>query len=181
MAEAHYGWDDLKSGIRRLHEQHPDFLSRAILVGGAACMFYRAVLARAAHPAYPVPQGCADTADAWLSKDVDFACLDTVDFPADPPLPLGRLQSGIRLSALDFAETVRTASLEFADGDLVPILWNSTAKKRPVLSSCHGPKTGRTWICSASIWPTNGPWCGNTASRQSGWRWKPVTGIMPRK
>lgn len=105
-----------------MHQQHPDFLRKAILVGGAACMFYRSALARAADPLFPVPAEAETDASLWLSKDADFTNVEPGDFPEHPPLPLGRLQVGVRLSALDFAETVRAAGLEFSDHEVVPIL-----------------------------------------------------------
>lgn len=117
-----YTWEQLKSGLRRLHEEHPAFLAKAILVGGAACMFYRSVLARAARPDFPVPDPGPEGEAAWLSKDADFTHAGPEDYPPHPPLPLGRLQAGLRLSALDFAETVRTAALEYEDGVIIPLL-----------------------------------------------------------
>ena len=122
MADTRYTWGELKAGLRDLHEQNPDFLSKAILVGGAACMFYRAVLARSQSPLFPVPDPGPEGEAAWLSKDVDFTHVQREDLPASPIIPLGLLQSGVRLSALDYAETVRTSALEFEDGCIVPIL-----------------------------------------------------------
>ncbi|MDX6766643.1 MAG: hypothetical protein SFU85_07625 [Candidatus Methylacidiphilales bacterium] len=122
MAEQRYSWEDLKSGLRSLHERHPDFLKKAILVGGAACMFYRSVLARSQSPHFQVPDAGPEGEAVWLSKDVYFNHIAREDLPASPPVPLGLLQSGLRLSALDFAETVRTSALEFEDGSIVPIL-----------------------------------------------------------
>ncbi len=83
-------------------------------------MFYRAVLAKENHPEFPVNQGKDES--AWLSKDLDFTHIAREDIPQDTSLPCGLVQSGIRLSALDFAETVRTGVLEFDDGLQIHLL-----------------------------------------------------------
>ncbi len=72
-------WDRLKRCLAALHESSPAFLSRGILIGGAACWFYRALLRKASDPDFPVPPFRPDEEQQWLSKDIDFTGIFSVD------------------------------------------------------------------------------------------------------
>ncbi len=47
-------------------------MDRLVLVGGSACMFYRALLEKYADPDFLAPRFSEAEEKLWLSKDVDF-------------------------------------------------------------------------------------------------------------
>lgn len=65
-------WERIKRCLTVLHRDARPFLSRALLIGGAACWFYRIQLRQAADPDFPVPALAPQTEAQWLSKDLDF-------------------------------------------------------------------------------------------------------------
>lgn len=65
-------WERIKRCLAVLHRDARSFLSRAVLIGGAACWFYRIQLRHAADPDFPVPELAPQTEAQWLSKDLDF-------------------------------------------------------------------------------------------------------------
>src|SRR6266571_5506999 len=44
MPEREYAWDGILEGLKRIAAQNPDFLPNTVLVGGAACWYYRLAL-----------------------------------------------------------------------------------------------------------------------------------------
>ncbi len=66
------GWGEVKECLRALHEASPDFLGKAVLIGGAACWFYRVQLQNAKDRDFAEGPGPEGAAESWLSKDVDF-------------------------------------------------------------------------------------------------------------
>jgi uncharacterized protein (DUF1684 family) len=64
-------WSGIKHCLAVLHRASPEFLERAILIGGAACWFYRITLQRS-DPHWFAQCFPADNAATWLSKDIDF-------------------------------------------------------------------------------------------------------------
>ena len=104
----HLDWSGIQGRLQRLATECPGIFHGSVLVGGAACWFYRIQLEKRASPDFPPPALTEVDAGLWLSKDIDFANLPE----ATPQLPLvGRLQFGVRLSASDFLENARTATI----------------------------------------------------------------------
>ena len=72
MPERNYSWDGVHEALRRIAAHNPDFLPNTVLVGGAACWYYRLALKQAADRDFPVPVFTAEEERVWLSKDLDF-------------------------------------------------------------------------------------------------------------
>lgn len=72
-------WEQAKRCLAALHRESPAFLSQALLIGGAACWFYRYSLQRAADPEFPVPPRTPAQDLLWLSKDLDFTAIFSAD------------------------------------------------------------------------------------------------------
>ncbi len=72
MPEKIYSWDGIRDDLKRIHAHNPDFLPNTVLVGGAACWYYRLALTRAADVDFQVPNYTPSEEDVWLSKDLDF-------------------------------------------------------------------------------------------------------------
>lgn len=70
--ERKHDWPTLKRSLARLHHEARSFLGRAVLIGGGACLFYRARLAAANDPDFRVAPLAPETEQLWLSKDLDF-------------------------------------------------------------------------------------------------------------
>jgi hypothetical protein len=49
------GWEDLLAGLAQLHRDNPSVLERNVLVGGAACFFYRDQLKQVNDADFRVP------------------------------------------------------------------------------------------------------------------------------
>jgi len=69
--EARVDWEGVKRCLAILHLESRVFLSRSLLIGGAACWFYKVQLQKAHHPTFQTDE-TQSTHDLWLSKDVDF-------------------------------------------------------------------------------------------------------------
>jgi hypothetical protein len=78
-------WERVKSCLVVLHREARPFLSRALLIGGGACWFYRHLLERSADPDFPVPVSSPDDEARWLSKDLDFTGIFSADAEALMP------------------------------------------------------------------------------------------------
>ncbi len=65
-------WEQVKRCLAALHRQFQPFLSRALLIGGGACWFYRNALRHAADPDFRGPDLPPNVEARWLSKDLDF-------------------------------------------------------------------------------------------------------------
>ncbi|MFM8471816.1 MAG: hypothetical protein ACKODH_17950 [Limisphaerales bacterium] len=65
-------WERAKLCLAALQQESPAFLRRALLIGGAACWFYRHSLSRANDPDFHVPLLAPELEARWLSKDLDF-------------------------------------------------------------------------------------------------------------
>lgn len=72
-------WEHIKRCLLVLHREARPFLGRALLIGGAACWFYRRQLQSAADPDFPVPALAPATEARWLSKDIDFTGIFSAD------------------------------------------------------------------------------------------------------
>ena len=62
----------MKRALARLHAEARPFLGRALLIGGAACLFYRARLYSVGDPDFQIPAAAPEAESLWLSKDLDF-------------------------------------------------------------------------------------------------------------
>ena len=71
MADRNYNWDAIRDGLKRIGSKNPEFLANTVLVGGAACWYYRLTLSKANGPDFPVPVYTPDQERVWLSKDLD--------------------------------------------------------------------------------------------------------------
>lgn len=65
-------WEKAKVCLAELAREAPAFLNQAVVIGGAACWFYRHLLAKADDPDFRVPDFNAREEGKWLSKDIDF-------------------------------------------------------------------------------------------------------------
>jgi len=72
MADREYNWDAIREDLRRIAIHNPEFLANTVLVGGAACWYYRLALSKANDPDFPMPVYTPDQERIWLSKDLDF-------------------------------------------------------------------------------------------------------------
>ena len=111
-------WPAILSGLSQLKTDNPWVLENNVLVGGAACLFYRDLLEQINDPDFPSPTYSAEEEKVWLSRDADFATTEPGRMPdSTGQVPLGRLQMGFVLGADEFKENARTVRLE----------WSSTA------------------------------------------------------
>jgi len=118
-----YRWEGLSGIIRSLLEKEPGFMDAAVLVGGAACWFYRSLLEEANDPDFRMPPLSPEDESLWLSKDVDYTNLPLERLASLPSeLPVGAFQFGVRLGPDDFLETARTVQLDYPDGVSYAIL-----------------------------------------------------------
>lgn len=69
----------MKRCLLVLHREARPFLGRALLIGGAACWFYRRQLQLAADPEFHPPALAPATEAQWLSKDIDFTGVFSAD------------------------------------------------------------------------------------------------------
>jgi len=94
-------WERVKACLVALHREARPFLSRAMLIGGAACWFYRHLLERAADPDFPVPVASPGDEARWLSKDLDFTGIFSADAEALLPQLLTRDANGREYLAVE--------------------------------------------------------------------------------
>ena len=70
--EQQYTWDTIRTALERLQEFNPNFLPNTVLIGGAACWYYRQAIVQIADPDFPTPQVNPEEESLWVSKDLDF-------------------------------------------------------------------------------------------------------------
>ncbi|HEX4141833.1 MAG TPA: hypothetical protein VHY09_15905 [Candidatus Methylacidiphilales bacterium] len=102
--------------MARLQIDNPRILERNILVGGAACLFYRDQLEGINDRDF-LPRTYSDEEEkTWLSRDADFATTEPEEMPDRAgDIPLGRLQMGFVLGAEEFRENARRVELRWAN------------------------------------------------------------------
>jgi len=107
-------WPTIVAGLAELHANAPQILEQNVLVGGAACLFYRDQLKRVNDPDFRVRAYSAEEEKAWLSRDADFATTEPDKMPDSAgAVPLGRLQMGFVLGADDFKQNARNVSVKW--------------------------------------------------------------------
>src|SRR2546427_9767375 len=72
MADRIYNWDAIREALKRIETYNPEFLANTVLVGGAACWYYRLALSKANDPDFRLPIYTPEQESFWLSKDLDF-------------------------------------------------------------------------------------------------------------
>src|SRR6266446_9975009 len=72
MPDRNYNWDVIREDLKRIETHNPEFLANTVLVGGAACWYYRLALSKANDSDFSVPIYTPDQERVWLSKDLDF-------------------------------------------------------------------------------------------------------------
>jgi len=125
MAYRAYNWDAIREGLKRLAALNPDFLVNTVLVGGAACWYYRLALSQATDADFPTPVYTPEEEKIWLSKDLDFMGESSEEIGqliGQPCPPMGTL--------LEYAG----ATLDFIEAGLkmTPQATNHTARKAQV-------------------------------------------------
>jgi hypothetical protein len=117
-----FDWKAILAGLAQLHRENPQVLERNVLVGGAACLFYRDQLEHMNDPDFRVRVYGAEEERVWLSRDADFATTEPAEMPdLAGSLPLGRLQFGFVLGAEEFKENARNVEVRW-DGTLFTML-----------------------------------------------------------
>jgi len=94
MPDREYSWDGIHEALRRIAAHNPDFLPNTVLVGGAACWYYRLALKKAADRDFPVPIYTPEEERVWLSKDLDFmgeSAAEIAELIGRPCPPMGTL------------------------------------------------------------------------------------------
>lgn len=116
-----------------MHREARPFLGRALLIGGGACLFYRARLAAANDRDFRVAHLAPETERLWLSKDLDFTGVFSGDAMELVPqfivrdasgreflevegVRLGFAQVGLVLDPERALETARTGEFETESG-----------------------------------------------------------------
>jgi len=117
-----FDWKSILAGLAQLHRENPQVLERNVLVGGAACLFYRDQLEQINDPDFRVRVYGVEEERSWLSRDADFATTEPAEIPdIAGSLPLGRLQFGFVLGAEEFKENARNVEVR-CDSVLFTIL-----------------------------------------------------------
>jgi hypothetical protein len=107
-------WSTILAGLAQLRSDNPPILERNVLVGGAACLFYRDQLEGINDPDFQVRAYSEEEEKVWLSRDADFATTEPEQMPDSAgSVPLGRLQMGFVLGAEEFKENARTMELRW--------------------------------------------------------------------
>ena len=109
-------WLGVKGQLRTIHETAPQILVEAVLIGGAACLAYRALLDATENPDFRSPIFSPAEEVILLSKDIDFANLDASVADLVKSVPIGRLQFGVPLGSDDFRDGSRPLQLSYEDG-----------------------------------------------------------------
>jgi hypothetical protein len=91
-------WPAIVAGLAELGAGAPQILQQNVLVGGAACLFYRDQLEQINDPDFRLRAYSAEEEAVWLSRDADFATTEPEKMPDSAgAVPLGRLQMGFVL------------------------------------------------------------------------------------
>lgn len=137
-ADQRFDWPALQRCLWRLHRDARPFLRRALLIGGGACLFYRASLRQANDPDFRIPPLSPVNERLWLSKDLDFTGIfsgdavellpqmlvrgnDGREFIEVEGVRLGFAQVGLVLDPELAMETARTGEFEW-EGETVQFL-----------------------------------------------------------
>lgn len=72
-------WERVKHCLAEIDKASRDFLRQALLIGGAACWFYRHQLKKAGDPDFKVAQLTPEKESLWLSRDLDFTGIFSQD------------------------------------------------------------------------------------------------------
>jgi hypothetical protein len=108
-------WTAVLAGLSQLNKDNPSVLDHNVLVGGAACMFFRDQLEQNPDPDFQVRPYGDEEEKYWLSRDADFATSNPAEIPdLAGNVPLGRLQFGFVLGADEFKENARRIDLTWA-------------------------------------------------------------------
>jgi hypothetical protein len=109
-------WEDILTGLVQLYRDNPSVLECNVLVGGAACFFYRDRLKLLNDPDFQVPNYLPEEEKFWLSHDADFATTDPGAVPTiSGKVPIGTVQCGFVIGADEFKENARTVELRWED------------------------------------------------------------------
>ena len=117
MADRNYNWDAIRADLERIGTYNPDFLPNTVLVGGAACWYYRLALSQASDADFPVPVYTPDEERVWLSKDLDFMGESSEEIGqliGQPCPPMGTLLQYAG-ATLDFIEAGLTMTSQAAN------------------------------------------------------------------
>jgi hypothetical protein len=117
------GWNSILAGLAKLRSDNPQILERNVLVGGAACLFYRDQLERINDPDFQVRAYSEEEERVWLSHDADFATTEPEKMPDSAgSVPLGRLQMGFVLGAEEFKENARSVGLRWDNTEFAMLI-----------------------------------------------------------
>jgi hypothetical protein len=72
-------WERIKRCLAEIDGASKDFLRQSLLIGGAACWFYRHQLKKAGDPDYKVIALSPEKENLWLSRDLDFTGIFSQD------------------------------------------------------------------------------------------------------
>jgi len=72
MEEKRYTWDAIAADLRRIDQSNPNFLPNMVLVGGAACWYFRRALGHANDSDFKLPNYTLEDERVWVSRDLDF-------------------------------------------------------------------------------------------------------------
>ncbi len=72
-------WERIKHCLAEIDGASRDFLRQALLIGGAACWFYRHQLKKADDPDFKATQLTPENESRWLSRDLDFTGIFSQD------------------------------------------------------------------------------------------------------
>ncbi len=116
-------WSTILAGLAQLRTDHPQVLEHNVLVGGAACLFYRDLLERTNDTDFQVRFYSDEEESVWLSRDADFATTEPEQMPDRAGgVPLGRLQMGFVLGAEEFKENARTVRLQWDNTEFTMLI-----------------------------------------------------------
>lgn len=72
-------WEQIKRCLALIDKTSKDFLRQALLIGGAACLFYRHQLFKANDPDFQIPPSSPEEEKRWLSRDIDVTGIFSED------------------------------------------------------------------------------------------------------
>lgn len=130
-------WERIKRCLAGIDKASRDFLRQALLIGGAACWFYRHQLKKAGDPDFKVIQLPAEKENLWLSRDLDFTGIFSQDalrllphlvvehagrkFIAVDGVRVGFAQVGLTIDPEEAIKNARVAAITF-EGKVVEFL-----------------------------------------------------------
>jgi hypothetical protein len=72
-------WEQIKRCLAVVDRTSKDFLRQALLIDGAACLFYRNQLYRANDPDFQLSAASPEEENRWVSRDIDFTGIFSQD------------------------------------------------------------------------------------------------------